>query len=262
MAYQISGPVLFDQFNAGIDFNSNGSPALVPGAGIDNFMTWSAGQLLYHTGGFGTDVNAQQNSDLAVLPTSTENFVLQLQDIGAGVLVPRWGNANALVPVPTPNLNALDMLAQTLSASANVGPNPYSGVTKLFTSFDTISGWSTVNASDFNSLQAGVFNGTEFQPTVPQFIDVTVNVTWQANANSQIGHRAVRLFDPIGAQEFASVYKRADPSINDTFTLGLNRQFLIGPGQNLVVQVAQDAPSFLPITGATTHLDLHSVATF
>lgn len=265
MAYQISGPVLYNRVNGGIDFQANGSPSASfanpswADYAVKNFMTWSAGQTLYHTGGV-SDIYNQGTSTLAVLPPTTANTVLTLTDIGTGILVPRWENVANLVEgtISTISVTGFNPSANLLLISNNL----YDNSTNLF------STWTNLQPFIINESKGDIVDVTgsttfdiatgNFVPGTNMFVDATLNVGWNAEANSFIGHRAIRFINLATGVEIGSTYQRANPSASDTFTLQLNRQFKVTPTDILAVQVAADAINvnvYLPLT----HYDIHTV---
>lgn len=275
MSFEITGPVLYNVQNAGIDFNCNGSPsATLPTAwaqySVKNFMTWDAGQMLYHQGG-AADTNQQGESSLAVLPPtfsaiSNANAILVLTQLGNGNYVPRW-SSSPFEPTST-NLDVLSITGgNTGATNPNLFPvsnNTYntSVVTPIFDTWANLAPFVVTTASgDISSLFNFSFdttNGRVFGVTSNLFVDATLTVTWNAQSNSQIGHRAIRFYNSTTNRQIGALYQRADPSNQDTMTLNLNRQFAIYTNENIICQVAADAINvnvFMPLT----HLDIHTV---
>lgn len=274
MSFELTGPVLYNVQNAGIDFNCNGSPSATlptPWAQytVKNFMTWDAGQMLYHQGG-AVDTNQQGESTLAVLPPtptpiSNANAILVLQQLSNGNLVPRWSSSPFL---PTSaNLDALSVTGANTGASnpnlLAVSNNVYNvnAITPIFETWTNLAPFAVSAPSDASSLFNFSFDGatgTIFNVTTNLFIDGTLTVTFNAQTNSQIGHRAIRFYNSTNNIQIGALYQRADPSNQDTYTLNFNRQFAIYQNQNIICQVAADAIDvnvFMPLT----HLDIHSV---
>lgn len=274
MSYEISGPVLFNIQNAGIDFNCNGSPSATlptPYAqySVKNFMTWDAGQMLYHQGGV-NDTNQQAQSSLAVLPPTptpiaNANAILVLQQITGGNLVPRWSS----LPFQPSSAN-LDALSVTGAATGAGDPNllavsnniyNVNAVTPIFETWTNLAPFGTSGAGDVSSLfnfsynpTTGIISGV----TANIFLDAALSVTFNAQANSQIGHRAIRFFNITTNTQIGALYQRADPAVQDTLTLNFNRQFGVNIGDNIICQVAADAINvnvFMPLT----HFDVHTV---
>lgn len=274
MSFEITGPVLFNVQNAGIDFNCNGSPsATLPTAwaqySVKNFMTWDAGQMLYHQGG-AADPNQQGQSSLAVLPPTPSaianaNAILVLTQLVNGNYVPRWSS----LPFG-PSTSNIDTLSVTGAATGATNPNllavsnnvyNVNAVTPIFETWTNLAPFAVSAASDVSSLFNFSFDdttGTIFNVSSNLFVDATLTVTWNAQSNSHLGHRAIRFFNSTTNGEIGSLYQRANPSTQDTFTLNLNRQFAIYTSENIICQVAADAINvnvFMPLT----HLDIHSV---
>jgi hypothetical protein len=274
MSYELTGPVLFNVQNAGIDFNCNGSPsATLPTAwaqySVKNFMTWDAGQMLYHQGG-AVDTNQQGESSLAVLPPtpaaiSNANAILVLTQLSNGNLVPRW-SSSPFGPTPA-NIDTLSVTgANTAASNPNLLPvsnNVYNvnAVTPIFETWTNLAPFAVSSPSDNSSLFNFSFDdttGTIFNVLTNLFIDATLTVSFNAQSNSHLGHRAIRFYNSTTDTQIGAFYQRANPSNQDTFTLNLNRQFAIYQNENIICQVAADAINvnvFMPLT----HLDVHTV---
>lgn len=214
--------------------------------------------MLYHTGGDSVDIYNQTESTLAVLPPTQANNILTLNQISPGILVPRWNDISTLL-----NQDVISVTGTSTNNVLFVSNNVYDVSTNLFTTWTNLEPFIVNSASgDFVQVINGTFNlnNGSYIPSTNVFIDATLNVGWFAQANSHIGHRAIRFFNVATSQQIGATYQRADPSTSDTFTLELNRQFKLTPSDNLIIQVAADAIDvnvYMPLT----HFDLHTVST-